>query len=62
VVLGIGLATGRRGIIIDRRRDRVVKWYGLLVPLVRREHMLGLCDRLALTREVGESDKSTRIV
>jgi hypothetical protein len=61
-MVGLGMATGRRGIIIDRRRHRVVKWYGLLVPLMRREHMLGLCDRLAVTREERKSDKSTRIV
>ena len=61
-MVGLGLMAGRRGIIIDRQRHRVVRWYGLLLPMVRRENLLGLCDRLALTREVRKSDKSTRIV
>ncbi len=59
---GLGMMTGRSGVIIDRRRDRLVKWYGLLIPLVRREHRLGLFDRLSLTREARRSDDSTRIV
>jgi hypothetical protein len=54
--------TGRMGVIIDRRRGRMVKWYGLIIPMIRREHMMGLCDRLALTREVRKSDKSTQTV
>jgi hypothetical protein len=61
-MVGLGLMAGRRGIVIDRQRHRVVRWYGLLCPMVRRESLLGLCDRLALTREVRKSDKSTRIV
>jgi hypothetical protein len=60
--VGLGLMAGRRGIVIDRQRHRVVRWYGLLFPMVRRESLLGLCDRLALTREVRKSEKSTRIV
>ena len=61
-LVGLGMMTGRRGILIDRRRHRITKWYGLLIPMVRREHMLGLQDRLVVTREVRKSDKSTRIV
>jgi hypothetical protein len=61
-LIGLGLMTGRRGVIIDRRRGRLVKWYGLIVPMIRKDHMLGFCDRLALTREVRKSDKSTQIV
>lgn len=61
-MVGLVLMVGRRGIVIDRQRHRVVKWYGLLVPMIRRESLLTLCDRLALTREVRRSDKSTRIV
>ena len=60
--VGLVLMAGRRGIVIDRQRHRVVKWYGLLVPMVRRESLLSLCDRLTLSREVRRSDKSTRIV
>jgi hypothetical protein len=40
----------------------MVKWYGLLIPMLRREHMIGLCDRLAVTREERTSDDSTQIV
>ena len=61
-MVGLGLMAGRRGIVIDRQRHRVVRWYGLLCPMVRRESLLDLCDRLALTREVRKSDKSTRVV
>ena len=61
-LVGLGLMTGRRGIIIDRRRHRVVKWYGLLVPMMRTEHMIVLCDRLDVSREVRTSDDSTQIV
>jgi len=60
--VGLVLMLGRRGIVIDRQRHRVVKWYGLLFPMIRREKFLTLCDRLTLTREVQKSDKSTRIV
>jgi hypothetical protein len=62
VMVGLGMATGRRGIIIDRRRHRVVKWYGLLVPMMRREQLIVLCDRLEVSREVRTSDDSTQVV
>jgi len=61
-LVGLGLTTGRRGIIIDRSGQRMVKWYGLLIPMVRREDMIGLCDRLIVTREERTSDDSTQIV
>ncbi|UCG39535.1 MAG: hypothetical protein JSV00_04755 [bacterium] len=61
-MVGLGLMTGRRGVIIDRRRHRIVTWYGLLVPMKRKECLLDFHDRLTLSREVRKSDKSTRIV
>lgn len=61
-LVGLGLMTGRRGVIIDRRRHRIVTWYGLLIPMKRKECLLDFYDRLTLSREVRKSDKSTRIV
>lgn len=61
-LVGLGLIAGRKSVLIDRRRGRMVKGYGLLIPMIRREQTLGLCDRLALEREVRKTDKSTQTV
>lgn len=60
--VGAGLMFGRAGVIIDRRHNTVVKWWGLLVPFKRTEHRLDLYSRITLCREVRKGDKTTTIV
>lgn len=45
---GGGLALGRHGTIIDRERQQVVRWWGLLRPMRRREFSLDQVDRVVI--------------
>jgi len=60
--VGAGLMFGRSGIIIDIQQDRLIKWWGLLVPMKRKEYILDTLSRLTLKKEVRKNDKSTQIV
>ena len=54
--VGAALVFGRSGVIVDRRMGKVVKWWGLLVPMKRTEYSLGLFQRVSLSRQAGDSD------
>ncbi len=60
--VGLGLMTGRSGLIIDRRQGRVVSWYGLLVPMKRKEYFLDYYDRVSLRKERRSGDKRSYTV
>lgn len=60
--IGLGLIMGRSGIVIDRRRKRIIKWYGLLVPMKRNEYVLDFYGRLSISKEIRSGDKSTTVV
>lgn len=46
--LGAVLLFGRSGLLIDRRRDEIVQWRALIVPLEWRARPLGGFDRVRL--------------
>jgi hypothetical protein len=56
--VGAGLVFGRSGIILDRGRGRITQWYGLLVPLKRREYMLDAIRQVEMNFSPGDSDSA----
>ncbi|HET6488793.1 MAG TPA: hypothetical protein VFG28_03440 [Syntrophales bacterium] len=54
--VGTGLVFGRSGIIIDRTRGRIVRWWGLLVPMKRTETMLDGIRHVEMNFSEGDSD------
>ncbi len=56
--VGAGLVFGRSGIIIDRTRGRIVQWWGLLVPMKRKETMLDGISRVEMNFNSGDSDSA----
>lgn len=56
--VGASLILGRSGTTINRRRHRVTKWWGLLVPLSHKDHDLSEYDRVTIDRETRRSSSS----
>jgi|WetSurMetagenome_2_1015567.scaffolds.fasta_scaffold03742_5 hypothetical protein len=56
--VGAGLVFGRSGIILDRGRGRITQWYGLLVPMKRREYMLDAIRQVEMNFSPGDSDSA----
>jgi hypothetical protein len=56
--VGTGLVFGRSGIILDRSRGRIVEWWGLLMPMKRREHMLDEILQVEMNFSAGDSDSA----
>ena len=56
--VGAGLVFGRSGIIIDRSRGRIIQWYGLLVPMKRKEYMLDAIRHVEMNFSSGDSDSA----
>ena len=57
-VVGAALVFGRSGIILDRGRGRIVRWWGLLVPMRRVEHMLDSVRQVEMDFSRGDSDSA----
>jgi len=55
-LVGALLVFGRSGIIMDRSRGRVIQWYGLLVPMKRKEYLLDSVDQVEMNFSPGDSD------
>ncbi len=47
--IGTGLAFGRGGTIVDKKRSRVTAWWGVIVPFHRKHTPLADLNRVALT-------------
>ena len=58
-LVGGGLVFGRKGLTLDRRRGLLVEWWGPLVPLKRKEHLLDKVKRVSLSKNSGGSDSPT---
>jgi hypothetical protein len=56
--VGVGLVFGRSGIILDRGIGRIVEWWGLLVPMKRRETMLDAIRQVEMNFSAGDSDSA----
>ncbi|HQL98414.1 MAG TPA: hypothetical protein PLS33_09750 [Smithella sp.] len=55
-LVGALLVFGRSGIILDRSRGRVIQWYGLLVPMKRKEYLLDSVDQVEMNFSPGDND------
>ncbi len=56
--VGAALVFGRYGIVLDRGRGRIVRWWGLLVPMKREEHMLDSVRQVEMDFSRGDSDSA----
>lgn len=56
--VGAALVFGRSGIVLDRGRGRIVRWWGLLVPMKRVEHMLDSIRQVEMDFSRGDSDSA----
>lgn len=56
--VGTALVFGRYGMILDRTRGRVVQWWGLLVPMKRREHLMDAIGQVNLDFSSGDGDSA----
>lgn len=56
--VGAVLVFGRSGIVLDRGRGRIVRWWGLLVPMKRAEHMLDSIRQVEMAFARGDSDSA----
>ena len=54
--VGAGLVFGRNGIVIDRTRGRIVRWWGLLVPMKSTVTMLEGIRHVEMNFSEGDSD------
>ena len=57
-LVGAALVFGRSGIILDRGRGRIVRWWGLLVPMKREETMLDAVRQVEMDFSRGDSDSA----
>ena len=55
--VGAAFTLGRSGVVLDRRLGKVIKWWGLLVPMKRKEHPLENFEWVGLRREVRRTSK-----
>jgi hypothetical protein len=61
-LVGLGLVFGRTATILNRSERKLITWWGLLVPFSSKERKLYDFDKVTLTKEVRQSDKSTYTV
>lgn len=54
--VGAALVFGRSGLILDRATGRIIQWYGLLVPMKRKEYLLDTVDQVEMNFSSGDSD------
>jgi hypothetical protein len=60
--VGAGIVFGRAGVTVDRRRQSLVKWWGLLGLAKRSEYFLPDFCEVVLRKEVRKGDKSSYTV
>lgn len=60
--LGLYGSLGRRGLVIDRRRATVRRWWGLIGPLVTRTHELPTVARVVLRAPAGDASQRGRAI
>jgi len=53
---GICIMLGRRGILLDRRRGRMIQWWGLLAPMKRSICLLNPITQVEMKFDSGSSD------
>jgi len=58
---GLGVMGGRAGFILDKRRQTVVRWWGVVLPWQRREFSLMGFHELTLTKVRQETSDSSDI-
>jgi hypothetical protein len=58
-LVGSGLVFGRMGTILNRSERKLITWWGLLIPFSSKERKLYDFDKVTLTREVRQTDKSS---
>lgn len=58
VAVGAALAFGRSGMIIDRRKGTIVRWYGLLVPMKKTTDLLEYHDHVTIRKELRRCQNS----
>jgi hypothetical protein len=56
--VGAALVFGRTGIILDRSTGSIIQWYGLLVPMKRKEHLLDSVAQVEMNFFSGDSDSA----
>ena len=54
--VGAAFVFGRSGIILDRSRGHLIQWYGLLVPMKRKEYLLDSIRQVEMNFSSGDSD------
>lgn len=59
---GTGLILGRKGVTLDKRTNRAVSWWGLMVPMKSTVIPLDSLTQVEITREIRRSDKSSQTV
>lgn len=59
---GLCLMLGRAATVLDKDQEKIITWWGLLVPFKSKEQPLEGLDTVTLTKEVRRSDKSTYTV
>ena len=57
-IAGAAFVFGRSGIILDRGRGRIIRWWGLLVPMRRVEHMLDSVRQVEMEFSRGDRDSA----
>ncbi len=62
MTVGIAFIFGRNGIIINMREGMIQTWWGLLVPVSRKEYRIAEFDRVTIKREVRRSKNSSYTV
>jgi len=59
VAVGGGLVFGRSGLMIDRRKKAITKWWGLMVPMKKKQHDLNDFAQVGLSKEIRRSSSSS---
>ena len=59
---GLGVIGGRAGLILDKRRQTVVRWWGVILPWHHREFSLRGFHELTLTKVRQETSDSSSLV
>jgi len=59
VAVGGGLVFGRSGLMINRREKTMTKWWGLMVPMRKKQHDLHDFAQVRLSKEIRRSSSSS---
>jgi hypothetical protein len=54
--IGLPLTFGRSGIIIDRKKQYIVRWSGLLVPMKKTTYSLGSYNRITIRKVLNRNE------